>query len=114
MNARVSAVSPSPAIASRCAGAVAASSQSMNAVPSWAAAAPAASTAATRAAGGDPAGGDQRQVDGGAHELEQRQQADLAGRGVVEGAAVAARLDALDHERVGARLGRLRAPRPAS
>ena len=67
-----------------------------------------------RAAGRDPAGGDERQVRGGGDELEQREQADLAGRAVVEAPAVAAGLDALDDERVGAclrGLGRLRGRR---
>ena len=47
VNARVRAVGPRSRSASLCAGEVAASGVSMNAVPSWAAAAPAASTAAT-------------------------------------------------------------------
>ena len=105
VNARVSAVSPSPAIASRCAGAVAASGQSMNAVPSCGGRRAEGEHGRDRAAGGDAARGDQRQVDGGGHELEQREQADLAGRRVVEAAAVPARLDALHDQRVGARGG---------
>ena len=56
----------------------------------------------------DRAGRDERHVDGGADERQQRQQRDV-GRPVVERAAVAAGLDALNDERVGARRDRRRA-----
>jgi hypothetical protein len=67
-------------------------------------------TAAIRAAGGDPARRHERDVDRGADELQQREDARLVALVVVgEGAAVAAGLEALDDERVGAgRDGRAR------
>ena len=107
VNARVSAVGPTPRSASRCAGDVAASGVSMNAVPSCAAAAPRREHRRDAAAGGDAARRHQRQVGHRAHELEQREQPDVARRRVVEGAAVPARLDALHDQRV--RPGLLRA-----
>ena len=86
----------------------------MNAVPSWAAAAPAASTAATpRPVAMPPVATSGRSVDR-AHELEQGEQAVVARRGGVAGAAMAARLDALHHERVGAAVRGGRSPRRAS
>ena len=54
------------------------------------------------AAGADPAGGHERAVGYGAHELQERQEPVVAGSGVVKGGAMAARLDALDDQRVGA------------
>ena len=60
-----------------------------------------------RAAGGEPAGGDEREVDGGADQLERGEHAEVGGRVVVlEHRAVAAGLDALDDERVGAGVAR--------
>ena len=84
----------------------------MNAVPSWAAAAPAASTAATpRPVAMPPVATSGRSVTA-PHELEQREQARRRrARASSNGAAVAAGLHALHHERVGA--GRPR-PRAAS
>ena len=80
-------------------------------MPSCAAEAPAASTAAMPGAGHDRAGGDQRDVDGGADQLQRGEQREV-GRGlvVVEDAAVPAGLDALDDQRVGAARDGLRAP----
>ena len=102
LNARVSAVGVSVASASRCACDVPASGARMNAVPTWAARAPSASTAWTAAAGRDPAGRDQRHVD--VDQLQQRVQADRLEVGRVHpGAAVAAGLGALDDERARAR-----------
>ena len=78
----------------------------MNAVPSCAADAPGREHRRHAATGGDAARGDERAVGHRAHELEQREQPDVARRGGVGGAAVAARLDALHHQRVGSALSR--------
>ena len=68
-----------------------------------------------RAAGGEAARGDQRQLDGGAATSWRSASSPRSpGRRVVEGAAVAARLDALGDQRVRARLGRARRPPRAS
>ena len=93
-------------------GDVPASGQRMKAVPSCAACAPAAQDRRQRAARGDRARGDERQVDVRADELQQRQQAVLAGAlGVDERGAVPARLDALHDQGVGAGRGGALRPR---
>ena len=106
VNARVSAVGSLASSAARWAGDVPASGVRMNAVPSCAAAAPAASTAAIERPRGQPAGGDQRELDRRADQLQGGEQAEVRAGVVVEAAAMAARLHALHHERVRARIAR--------
>ena len=107
VKARVSAVSPSPAIASRWAGRGGRLGAEHERGAELRGGGAGGQHGGDAAAGGDPAGGHEREVDRGADELEQREQADLAGRARRRSvAAVPAGLDALDHQRVGARLGR--------
>ena len=111
LNARVSAVGASDASASRCACDVPASGARMNAVPTWAARAPSASTAWTAAAVAIPPVATSGHVD--VDQLQQRVQADRLEVGRVDPrAAVAAGLGALDDERARARFHGARAPLP--
>ena len=106
VNARVSAVGAPEASASRCAGDVPASGVRISAVPSCAAARAGGEHRGDRAARRQAAGGDQRQLDLGADQLQGGEQAELGAGLVVEAAAVAAGLHALDDERVRARVAR--------
>ena len=79
----------------------------MNAVPSCAAARAGREHGGDRAARWQPAGGDERQVDRRADQLQRGEQAEVgAGASSSKLAAVPARLDALDDERVRARVAR--------
>ena len=103
-NARVRPVGRSEASAARCGAEVPASGQRMNAVPTWAAAAPAARTAATARPVEIPPVATSGTSDARAHELQQREQPVVhAVVAIDEGPAVTAGLAALDDERVRAR-----------
>ncbi len=103
VNARVSAVGAAPRrIISRWAWLVRASGQSRNAVPSCAAAAPAASNRRDALSGAQPSGGDQRYGVGdlGLNELKEGEKPEVTGMGVVEAAPMPARLNTLHDEAV--------------
>ena len=103
LNARVSAVVPGRFKAWRWGSLVPASGESMNAVPIWAAQAPAASTAAMPAPSAMPPEATSGRPVTARVSPQQCQQADLAAAvDVGERAAMAARLHPLDDERVGA------------